>query len=64
VQPEAVRQLFKLLEGQSQKPTPLIHLNLNIDGRALAQAVSEQQVQKSTYQTDSPASNGAAFFGP
>jgi hypothetical protein len=43
---------------------PPIHLNLNIDGRALAQAVSEGQAQSSTYQTDTPASNGAGLYGP
>jgi hypothetical protein len=43
---------------------PPIHLNLNIDGRSLAQAVSEQQAQSSTYQTDSAAANGASLYAP
>jgi hypothetical protein len=50
--------------GTSRAPVPPIHLNLNIDGRALAQAVSEGQAQSSTYQTDTPASNGAGLYGP
>jgi len=43
---------------------PPIHLNLNIDGRALAAAVSEQQNSQSQYTTDTPASNGTSLYGP
>jgi hypothetical protein len=50
--------------GTSRAPVPPIHLNLNIDGRALAQAVSEGQSQQSQYQVDTPASNGASLYGP
>jgi hypothetical protein len=45
-------------------PTPPIHLNLNIDGRQLAAAVSEQQTRASTYDTAAPASDGSSFYGP
>jgi hypothetical protein len=45
-------------------PVPPIHLNLNIDGRALAAAVSEQQNSQSQYTTDTPASNGTSLYGP
>jgi hypothetical protein len=50
--------------GTKPAPVPPIHLNLNIDGRALAQAVSEQQTQSSNYQTTTPASDGSGIFGP
>jgi hypothetical protein len=50
--------------GTSRAVVPPIHLNLNIDGRALAAAVSEQQNQQSTYSTDTPASNGTSYDGP
>ncbi len=43
---------------------PPLHLNLNVDGRAIAQAVSENQDRNSTYQTETPASNGAEIYGP
>ena len=43
---------------------PPLHINLNVDGRTLASAVSENQSQSSTYQTDTPASNGAESYGP
>jgi Phage-related minor tail protein len=49
------------LGGTSPVHVPPIHLNLNIDGRALAAAVSEGQARLSTYTTNSPASNGASF---
>jgi hypothetical protein len=50
--------------GGTRPVVPPIHLNLNIDGRALAAAVSEGQAQISTYQTDSAAPNGAALYAP
>jgi hypothetical protein len=43
---------------------PPITLNLNVDGRALASAVSEEMNQQSTYTTDTPASNGTSYDGP
>jgi hypothetical protein len=50
--------------AKTQAPVPPIHLNLNIDGRALASAVSEQQNSASQYTTDTPASNGTSLYGP
>jgi hypothetical protein len=35
-------------------------LNINLDGRAIGQAVSEQQNQAAQYTTDSPDFNGLA----
>ena len=52
------------LYGPKAAPAPPIHLNLNIDGRTLAAAVSEQMNAQSTYTTDTPASNGSSYDGP
>jgi hypothetical protein len=57
------RRLERLFQNSNNKPVPPIHLNLNIDGRALAAAVSEQQTNASTFTTDTPASNGTSYWG-
>jgi hypothetical protein len=63
------RRLQKLEDEQragagTRALVPPIHLNLNIDGRALAAAVSEQQASQSKYDTSAPDANGTALYGP
>jgi TP901 family phage tail tape measure protein len=43
---------------------PPMHLNLNIDGRSLAQAVSEYQLQAAQFESGAPASDGSQVYGP
>jgi len=53
-----------LLPGQNSAPVvPPVHLNLILDGRTLAQAISEQITNLSTYDTTAPASDPGAFYG-
>jgi hypothetical protein len=62
---EEMRNLLKRgPEVGAQLKAPPIHLNLNIDGRALAQAVSEQQAQAAQFETGAPAADVSQFYGP
>src|SRR5579871_5247712 len=49
------------IEDLKKQQTPTIHLNLNIDGKTVAQAVSEQQARDAEHPTTSDYSQ---FYGP
>jgi hypothetical protein len=64
----ALRENGAMMPGGSPvmpaKPAPRIQLNLNVDGKALAQAVSDQQASDSRYETSAPAYDPSSFYGP
>jgi hypothetical protein len=45
-------------------PVPNTNLNVNLDSEPIAKAVIQWITKMGMYQTDTPASNGAPFFGP
>lgn len=57
------RRVDQLNSGH-KPPAPVVHLNVNLDGKAIAQAVSERQAQDSQYETNSPANDPSQFYGP
>jgi hypothetical protein len=52
------------IQKLEQQKTPVVHLSVNLDGKAVADAVSEQQAQSGNYQTEADAPNGGMVFGP
>jgi hypothetical protein len=64
----ALRENGAMMPGGSPvmpaKPAPRIQLNLNVHGKALAQAVSDQQASDSRYETSAPAYDPPSFYGP
>jgi hypothetical protein len=48
--------------GTSAAPAPNITLNLNVDGRALGQAISESGVPYNGFPTQAPAADGTGQF--
>jgi hypothetical protein len=51
-------------EKVSVQPVPNTNLTVNLDGQAIAKSVIEWITKMGMFQTDTPASNGAPFFGP
>jgi hypothetical protein len=46
------------------QPVPNTNLTVNLDGQAIAKSVIEWITKMGMFQVDTPASNGAPFFGP
>lgn len=57
------RRIEELHQKQQQQMTPVVHLNVNLDGKAIAQAVSEQHANDSQYPTSPPSYDPSQSYG-
>lgn len=58
------RRIEELHQKQQQQKTPIVNLSVNLDGKAIAQAVSESQSQDAQYPTGPAAYDPSQLYGP